>query len=111
MSAPQPATTMAGRIEAVLQGVELDCSCREKVSQAIGRFEALESSRQTRRALEAAKDQRDRIMGLISLLAELDEIGWQERDRTVFREMAALFKDVSEAASVAAQALDSLQAP
>jgi hypothetical protein len=109
MSASSRATeALFARIATVIQDIDLDCECRDRLRAALARFDHLERRRLSRRALTAARDQRERIAGLTALLADLDEIGWDERDGTIYRELADLFEDIAAAATAGAGAIRSL---
>lgn len=104
-------TSLIGRISNVIADIDLSCGCRARLRDAIARFEDLERSRQAHRALAAARDQRHRIAALLALLADLDEIGWDELDTSIYLELADLFSDIAEAAEAGATATRSLHHP
>jgi hypothetical protein len=97
--AGQDCEPLVGRLATLLDGVELDCSCRARLSDALGRFADLERLRERRQLLADARQQVARIAALLDFLRELDELGFNEADRTVFAEVAQLFEDVAEAAA------------
>lgn len=111
MAAHPESMSLIGRISNVITEIELDCECRAKVRDAITRFEDLERSRQSHRALATARDQRKRIAALLALLADLDEIGWDELDSSIYLELSDLFNDIAEAARAGAAATASLHHP
>ena len=45
-----------------------------------------------------AEEGRRIVLSLLDLLGELDSVGFQESDRSVFEEIAHLFDDVAQAA-------------
>lgn len=89
---------LLARLAGAMATLTLDCGCREKVVEAIGRFSDLERLRDHRRQLADARLQVTRILGLLDLLRELDDIGVNEADATVFSEIAHVFADVADAA-------------
>ena len=107
---PVATATVLSRVEAVLRTVELDCTCRARLDDALARFATLEARRQARRDLSEARHQRDLIAGLVALLADLDEVATDEPDASVFGELAHLFDDAAVAAREGAAALRSLAA-
>lgn len=91
-----------GRIRAVIRTVDLDCECREKLDQALRRFEALEQRRALRDLIHDARRQSERIAAMLDLLRELDDIRVDERDGSVFEELALLFDAIAAAAAAGA---------
>ena len=89
---------LANRLTAVLSGVDLDCACRERLIEALSSFNAMERMRQRRARLNDARNQVAGILSLLDLLGELDSVGFQESDRSVFEEIAHLFDNVAQAA-------------
>lgn len=89
---------LLARVRAVLGTVDLDCACREKLDEALGRFEALEQRRGMRDLIADARAQCDRVAALLDLLKELDEIQGEDTDRGVFDELALLFETIAAAA-------------
>lgn len=87
------------RVRAVVGSLDLDCSCRGKVDAALQRFEALETRRQLRGLILDARHQAERIAALLELVGELDTLSTDERDLSVFEEIALLFEDIGHAAS------------
>ena len=92
----QNADDFVHRVEGILGTVALDCSCRERVNDALHRFVALEKQRETRRHLLSSRQHRAAIAAVVDLLAELEEISWQDSDRPVFAELVHLFDDIAE---------------
>ncbi len=86
------------RIRNLLDNIELDCACRERLDTAIERFAELEEFRVRRHALAAARHERLRIASLLHLLEELEELPVTEPDESVFQELAELFDEVIQAA-------------
>ena len=99
------AAALMSRLQAVLAHIDLDCECKETVRTAIERFASLEKRRLTRRFVASARDHKERIVAILSLLQELNQITEIESDRTVFTEMALLFDDIALSASAAASSL------
>jgi hypothetical protein len=89
---------LVGRLANLLSGVDLDCACRTKLDDALARFADLERLRERRQLLADARQQVARINTLLDFLRELDDLGLNEADRTVFDEVAQLFEDVAAAA-------------
>ncbi len=94
-----------GRLRAVLMRVDLDCTSRQSLSEALDRFTALEQRRVTRRRLAQARDLKDRIVAILAFLSELDQVTESESDRTVFEEIALLFVEIANCANAGATAL------
>lgn len=84
------------RIRSIIGTVALDCDCRQRVNDALGRFAEMEQQREVRRHLLSSRHHRASIAALIELLVELDDISWAETDRGVFTEFANLFEDIAE---------------
>ena len=61
------------------------------------------------RHLLASRQHRAAIAALVDLLGELEDIGWQEADRTVFTELAMLFEDIAQHALRGAEDLRLLE--
>ncbi len=99
------------RFKAVLTRADLDCRCRDLLGNALERFSDLEEKRLSRRSLTMARDHKERIAAIMTLLSELNQITENERDRTVFVEMALLFDEIEHSAGIAAAALRELDPP
>jgi len=93
------------RIRGLIGNVALDCDCRQRVNDALERFAVMEQHRIDRRHLLSARQHRATIAALIELLADLEDVGWQEADRSVFSELALLFEDVARHALAGAEDL------
>jgi len=104
-----PPDALVGRIRGIIASVALDCNCRQRVNEALQRFLDLEQQRETRRHLLASRQHRAAIAALVDLLGELEDIGWQEADRTVFTELAMLFEDIAQHALRGAEDLRLLE--
>lgn len=100
-----PSEALVGRIRSIIGSVALDCDCRQRVNDALGRFVEMEQQRETRRHLLSSRQHRAAIAALVDLLAELEEISWQEADRSVFAEFASLFDDIAHHARLGAEEL------
>ena len=111
MSAVRPVASndaseaLVQRIRGVIGDVALDCDCRQRVDDALERFAVLEQHRIDRRHLLSARQHRATIAALVELLADLDDVGWQEADRSVFAELALLFEDIARHALAGAAEL------
>lgn len=99
------ALDVVNRLRHVLMHVDLDCKCQASLAGALDRFAALEERRLARRHLARAREYRDRIAGILTLLAELDELTEIEPDRTVFMDIALLFSDIAGSAAAGATEL------
>lgn len=93
------------RIRNLIGTVALDCNCRQRVNDALQRFITQEQQRQDRHCLMDARQQRASIAALVDLLGELEEVSWQEGDRSVFAELAHIFDDIARAAALGSTAL------
>lgn len=91
--------------------MDLDCNCREILGDALERFSNLEEQRLSRRLLLRARDRKDRIDAILMLLSELDQLTENEKDRTVFAEMALLFDEIAQSAEAGAAALRDIEPP
>lgn len=98
-------TALMSRLQAVLAHTDLDCGCKETIRTAIEHFTLFEQRRLTRQFVASARDQKERIVAILSLLQELNQITEIESDRSVFTEMAFLFDDIASSASAAAKSL------
>ena len=114
--APGPAfedpaeATVIRRIRTLIEGVDLDCECRERLDGALARFTTLEHRRMLRRHLTQARQDRERIEALLGLLQEVDDLVATEPDRSVYKELALLFHEVAAIAKEGAAAMNSLAA-
>lgn len=105
------ALDLIGRLQTVLTRMDLDCSCREVLGDALERFSNLEEQRLSRRSLLRARDHKDRIDAILMFLSELDQLTENEKDRTVFVEMALLFDEIGRTAEAGAAALRDIEPP
>jgi hypothetical protein len=99
------------RLRSIIGTVALDCDCRQRVNDALGRFTEMERQREIRRRLLSSRHHRAAILALAELLAELDDISWAETDRGVFVAFAHLFEDISEHALRSAADLRQIGGP
>lgn len=106
---PRDAAVMR-RIRTVIDNVELDCECRARLDDALGRFAALEQQRTMRRHLALARQDRERIKAILDFLQEVDHLMINEPDRSVYGELALLFEEVAVIATEGAAAMHSLAA-
>lgn len=102
---------LIARLQIVLTRTDLDCGCREVLSGALERFSDLEARRLSKRSLLRARDHKDRIAAILALLSELNQLTENERDRTVFVEMALLFDEIGYSAAAGAAALRDIDPP
>ncbi len=119
MNLPVSALETASTIEASINLIErlrhvllfskLDCGCRETLAVALDRFSALERRRLSRRELMQARDHKEHIIAILSLLSELDQVTESEQDRSVFEEMALLFIEIANSARAGAVALRAIE--
>ena len=98
------------RIRSVIDSVELDCECRARLDDALGRFAALEQQRAMRHHLTLARQHRERIKAILDFLQEVDHLMVGEPDRSVYDELALLFEEVSVIATEGAASMRSLAA-
>lgn len=96
------------RIRNLISTVALDCDCRQRVNDALQRFVTQEQARHDRRCLSDARQQRASIAALVELLGELEEVSWQEGDRSVFAELAHIFDDIAHLATQGAAAMQQI---
>lgn len=106
-----PTDALVTRIRTILTGADLDCQCRDRLTSALDRFAMLEHERHRRRDLNEARHCRARIMSLLELLTELDEISVSEADQSVYAEMVLLFEDIEASARSGALSMRALAAP
>jgi hypothetical protein len=101
---------MVMRIRSLIATAALDCSCRQRVGDALQRFVDQEQQRLDRHHLLEARQHRAAVAALLELLSDLEEISWSEGDRSVFQELANLFDDIAQQAQLGAEALRSIGA-
>ncbi len=97
------------RLRRVLLFSDLDCRCRDTLAAALDRFSTLEQRRLSRQSLAYARDHKDRIAAILTLLSELDQMTEGEQDRSVFEEMALLFVEISSSAQAGAAVLRAIE--
>lgn len=98
-------TGLTRRIRNLISTVALDCDCRQRVNDALQRFAAQEQHRHDRQCLMDARQQRASIAALVDLLGELEDVTWQEGDRSVFAELAHIFDDIARMAAQGSAAM------
>ena len=96
------ATNLIERLRRTLLFSDLDCRCQDKLAAALDRFATLERRRLSRQGLTHARDHKDRIAAILTLLSELDQTTEGEQDRSVFEEMALLFLEIASSAQAGA---------
>lgn len=106
--AEQRDATIIRRIRTVIDSVELDCECRARLNEALGRFNALEQQRAMRQQLVLARQHRERIRAILDFLQEVDDLMISETDRSVYVELALLFEEIAAIAAEGAVAMHSL---
>jgi len=103
--ADSEALELMERMRAVITQSNMDGHCREMLCAAFDRFLNQEARRMSKRFLLRAREQKQRIAASLALLSELDHLGDDEADRTVFSEMAQLFDEISLTAVAGSAAL------
>jgi hypothetical protein len=93
------------RIRNLIGTVALDCDCRQRVNDALQRFATQERHRHDRQCLLDARQHRASIAALVDLLGELEDVTWQEGDRSVFAELAHIFDDIARMAAQGSAAM------
>ncbi|MCR6670583.1 hypothetical protein [Devosia ginsengisoli] len=101
----EDASGLTRRIRNLIGTVALDCDCRQRVNDALQRFAAQEQHRHDRQCLMDARQQRASIAALVDLLGELEDVTWQEGDRSVFAELAHIFDDIARMAAQGSAAM------
>lgn len=101
----EDAPGLTRRIRNLIGTVALDCDCRQRVNDALQRFATQEQHRHDRQCLMDARQQRASIAALIDLLGELEDVTWQEGDRSVFAELAHIFDDIARMAAQGSAAM------
>lgn len=96
---------LAVRLAAMVRDVQMDCGCRARLDEALERFAALEEQRTANQHLAEARDQRDRIKAVLSLLQDLDDLYATESDQSVHQDLALLFEDIAASAHAGAEAM------
>src|SRR5262245_51918023 len=105
MLAAMQATDLVSRLRRTVLGIDLDAHSRDALERAFDRFLVLERRREIRAAIATARAQKQKIVLLLGLLAELDELNDQERDRSAFVEAAVLFRAIAACAADGAEAI------
>jgi len=103
------AANLIARLRRTLLFSDLDCRCRDTLAAALDRFDALERRRLSRQGLSYARDHKDRIAAILTLLSELDQMTEGEQDRSVFEEMALLFLEIASSAQAGAAVLRAIE--
>ncbi|MDQ2634739.1 MAG: hypothetical protein M3Y43_01770 [Pseudomonadota bacterium] len=101
---PEGQEAVIERLRRSLSAVALDCGCRDVADDLLDRARAEEDLMRRADGLADARKMRDAIVVVLALLGEMDELTPDEPDRSVFREMADLFQDVTEFATHGAKA-------
>ncbi len=103
------AANLIERLRRTLLFSDLDCRCRDTLAAALDRFGAMERRRLSRHGLTYARDHKDRIAAILTLLSELDQMTEGEQDRSVFEEMALLFLEIASSAQAGAAVLRAIE--
>ncbi len=103
------AANLIERLRRTLLFSDLDCRCRDTLAAALDRFGAMERRRLSRQGLTYARDHKDRIGAILTLLSELDQMTEGEQDRSVFEEMALLFLEIASSAKAGAAMLRAIE--
>ncbi|WP_108398579.1 hypothetical protein [Devosia submarina] len=93
------------RIRLAVSQAATDYVCKTQVDEAVQRFISFEHSRLARWRVMKAQRHLKNIVALTEMLSELEEVSWTEIDRSVFGELAHLFEDVAQSASLGSLAL------
>jgi len=99
MFAATQTTDLVSRLRRTVSGIELNAESRDALERAFDRFVVLERRREIRSAIATERAQKQKIALLLGLLAELDELNDQERDHSVFMEVAVLFRAIAGCAA------------
>jgi hypothetical protein len=99
---------VVARLAVLIDGLALDCECRSRLDEVLIRFGRWEKVRARLQQLSAACVSRERIEAISLSLHELDELGANEPDRSVYAEMALLFDEIADIAAVGAHSLRQL---
>lgn len=105
VEASENAGQLTRRIRNLIGTVALDCDCRQRVNDALQRFMTQEQQRHDRQCLLTARQHRASIAALVDLLGELEDVSWQEGDRSVFAELAHIFDDIARMAALGSAAM------
>lgn len=99
---------VVARLAALIDGLALDCECRSRLNEVLTRFGEWERVRARLQHLSAARISRVRIEAISLSLSEIDELGANEPDRSVYSEMALLFDEIADLAALGARNLRQL---
>ena len=99
---------IVARLAVLIDGLALDCECRSRLDELLARFGEWEKVRARLQELSAARASRERIEAISLSLHELDELGANEPDRSVYAEMALLFDEIADMAILGARRLRQL---
>jgi hypothetical protein len=94
-----PPPSAVHRLRNVVRGLDLACDCRSKLDGALRRFEAMEGRRELTRLIRDARHRTEQLAALLDLAREMDELTAEEKDLTVFEEIALLFESMEQAAA------------
>lgn len=98
----------AARLATAVDHLDLDCTCKGRLDDALRQFTRQERARRRERLILDARLRAAQIASLMNLLKEIADIAPGEPDQSVFPEIAYLFDDVAEAARRGAADLRSL---
>ena len=104
-SRPDAPDSVITRFRRGLSEANLECCCPDVAEQILNRVDAEMGRLRRADGMADARKMRDAIVLVLSLLDELDELAPEEPDRTVFQEIAGLFRDVADFASFGSDAM------
>ncbi len=87
-----------------LADIDLECHCRDTLDALLEQLRGRLWRQERTQALADARTMRDRLVGFLRFLAELDDLTPEEQDRTCFQEIATTFDDMVAAARAGAEA-------
>ena len=104
LAQPDPTNELLEKMRSGLADAGLECHCRDKVDGLLDQLRKSLWRRERAQALSDARSMRDRIVGFLGFLEELDDLTPEEQDFTCFQEVAVIFEDMSAAARTGAMA-------
>lgn len=104
LAAPPIVDGASTHLRRAMAGASPDDGLRHAAGAAFDRPDAEEDLRRRTAAIADARRMHDAIVLVLGLLSDLDELTPDEPDRTAFRSLADLFRDISDFAAFAAVA-------